>query len=230
MPDKPQIASERLHVDFAIAHALRAPLQTISGFSEALLEDYGDRLDEKGIDFVTRIRRAGQHLGQVLEGLLLLSRVDQASVCPEWLSLSDLAAQAAETLRHHAPQHRVEFVSAPDVDYSGDRYLMSIVLEQLLSNAWKFTKHRQGARVEFGENADRATFFVRDNGVGFDMAQAETLFAPMQRLHNTSDFGGVGLGLTIVGRAMGRQGGKVWLDSEKGCGTTVYLSLPRLTN
>lgn len=212
----------------SVSHDLRAPLRSIDGFSQILLEDYADRLDAKGQDYLQRVRRATQHMGELIDALLMLSRVTQVELQCEPLDLSALAQTIAAELQQHEPARQVEFVIAEELQVSGDPRLLRVVLENLLGNAWKYTAKHAQARLEVGAISQpdgRLAYFVRDDGAGFDMAHADKLFRLFQRLHGPSEFAGTGVGLVTVQRIIHRHGGRVWAEAAVEQGTTVYFTL-----
>ncbi|MCA1718348.1 MAG: PAS domain S-box protein [Actinobacteria bacterium] len=210
---------------YSVAHDLRAPLRGISGFSQVLLEEYADGLDEKGRDYLRRVVIAGQRMGRLIDGLLELSRVTRAEIRYETVDLSGLVEGIAEELKQSDPERWVEFVIEKGLVAEGDRRLLKVALENLLSNAWKFTEKR--ARIEFGVAKDEGApaYFVRDNGVGFDMAYADKLFGVFQRLHGPDEFEGTGIGLAMAARIVQRHGGRMWAEGEVGRGATIYFTL-----
>ena len=212
---------------YSVAHDLRSPLRTIAGFSEALLEDHGTQLDAQGTKFLQSIRGSAQHMAQLIEDLLGLSRVTRSDLNRARVDLSALARGIAERLQLTEPARRVELVIEPDVLGEGDARLLALVLENLLGNAWKFTASRDPARIEFGviRDADRTATFVRDNGAGFDMAYVDRLFGVFQRLHSSSEFEGTGIGLATVHRIIRRHGGRVWAEGAVDRGATFYFTL-----
>ena len=212
---------------YAVSHDLRAPLRSIDGFSQALLEDYGDRLDAPGQDYLRRVRAATQRMGELIDDLLELARVTRAELRREPVDLSELARGIVERLREAEPGRQVEFVIAGALAAEGDPRLLRIVLENLLGNAWKFTSGRPNARIEFG-SADRdgeRVYFVRDNGVGFDMAYAQRLFGAFQRLHTSAEYPGTGVGLATVQRIIHRHGGRIWAEAQPEAGATFSFAL-----
>jgi PAS domain S-box-containing protein len=213
---------------YSVSHDLRAPLRAIDGFSQALLEDHLDRLDEEGREHLHRVRAAAQRMAQLIDDLLDLSRVTRREMRRERVDLSALAREAIEQLRKADPGRAVEAEIADGAVAEGDPHLLRIVLDNLLGNAWKFTAKRPDARVEFGTTTtgegERA-FFVRDNGVGFDMAYADKLFGAFQRLHGMTEFPGTGIGLATVQRVVHRHGGRVWADATPGRGATFFFTL-----
>jgi light-regulated signal transduction histidine kinase (bacteriophytochrome) len=213
---------------YAISHDLRAPLRAVDGFSQALEEDWGDRLDESGRNYLTRIRKANRTLGQMVEGLLGLSRLSRAEIRLQSISLSELAEEIISQLNQSEPGRRVECVIAPALMVCGDARLLSLALDHLLRNAWKFTRRQALARIEVGAREDPGgpVFYVRDNGVGFDLQQAGRLFAPFQRLHAAEEFEGLGLGLAAVRRIVARHGGRIHAEALIDHGATFLFTLP----
>jgi two-component system sensor histidine kinase/response regulator len=213
---------------YSVSHDLRAPLRAMDGFSQALVEDYGGKLDAQGRDYLERVRAASQRMAQLIDDLLNLSRVGRTEIHLGEVDLSALAGEIAEDLRNAEPSRQVEMVIAKDLKASGDARLLRVVLANLLGNAWKFTRKKPQARIEFGltDKDGEPAYFVRDEGVGFDMAYAGKLFGAFQRLHTTSEFEGTGIGLATVGRIVRRHGGKVWADGAVGQGATFYFTLP----
>jgi PAS domain S-box-containing protein len=211
----------------SVSHDLRAPLRGIDGWSLALLEDCGEQLDAEGRKYLDRVRSEAQRMGMLIDDLLHLSRVSRAELDPVPVDLTRLAATLADRLKESSPGRSIEFIVQPNLTCIGDPRLLEIALTNLLNNAVKFTGKCPSARVEFGETVlDGArAFFVRDNGVGFDMAYAKMLFAPFQRLHKTSEFPGTGIGLATVQRVIHRHGGRVWAQAKVGEGTTLYFTL-----
>lgn len=213
---------------YSVSHDLRAPLRSIDGFSRALLEDYSDKLDEHGRDFLNRVRRATQRMGHLIDALLNLSRVTRADLTREPVDLSAMAESVLEDLRETEPDRRVCVEIAPGLHGSADPKLVRVALENLIGNAWKFTARREEARIEIGvEKSDDGpdVFFVRDNGAGFDMAYASKLFGAFQRLHSANEFPGTGIGLATVQRIIRRHGGRVWAHGEVDRGATIYFTL-----
>ncbi len=216
---------------YSVSHDLRAPLRSIDGFSQILLEDYSDKLDKEGEEHLGRVRAASQRMGRLIDDLLGLSRVTRGTLRRETVDLSALAADIAEDLEGSQPERRVEFVIAKGLFAEGDSGLLRVALENLLGNAWKFTGDEPEATIEFGYGAHRgsrtAAYYVRDSGAGFDMAYADKLFGVFQRLHSEKDFEGTGVGLATVWRVIGRHGGRVWAEGEVGKGATFYFTLRR---
>ncbi|MCU0527358.1 MAG: GAF domain-containing protein [Elainella sp. Prado103] len=213
---------------YSVSHDLRAPLRSIDGFSQALLEDYLEQLDETGQDYLRRIRAATQRMGQLIDDLLTLSRVTRSDMRKESVDLSQLARYICTHLQQTEPDRSVEFVMHDDLVTYGDIRLLQVVLDNLLNNAWKFTSKHPQARIEFGmltsENGT-PVYFVRDNGVGFDMTFIDKLFKPFQRLHGMQEFPGNGIGLATVQRIIHRHGGQVWAEGAIDQGATFYFTI-----
>lgn len=213
--------------NYSVAHDLRAPLRSIDGFSHVLLQDYGATLDAEGQSHLQRVRNAAQHMGRLIDSLLALSHVSRASIHSERVDLSELARAAAEQLKASQPDRVVEFVIGDGLTEKGDSALLGAAIENLLSNAWKFTRNQPTARIEFGSTPQggRSAYFVRDNGAGFDMTYASKLFGVFQRLHAPSEFEGTGIGLATVQRIMHRHGGRVWAEGKVGEGACFHFTL-----
>jgi signal transduction histidine kinase len=212
---------------YSVSHDLRAPLRSISGFSQALVEDEADRLDERGHDYLKRIQGATQRMSQLIDDLLSLARVSRGELLRSTARLGEIARSCADLLQQTEPARAVEWVIPQDLRGDADAHLIKIVFENLLANAWKFTRKQPQARIEVGQRSDdgERIYFVRDNGAGFDMAQAGKLFAPFQRLHSTAEFEGTGVGLATVQRIVHRHGGRIWAEGAVGEGATVFFTL-----
>jgi light-regulated signal transduction histidine kinase (bacteriophytochrome) len=212
---------------YSISHDLRSPLRAVDGFSQALLEDYGDKLDVQGQDYLRRTREASQRMARLIDDLLNLSRLTHGEMRRETVDLSLLAQAVVVELQTGQPERQVEFVIAPGMVVDGDARLLRVALENLLDNAWKFTRKQPQARIKVGytETDGQPTYFVRDNGAGFDMAYADKLFGTFQRLHSVTEFEGDGIGLAIVQRIIHRHGGQVWAEGTVGQGATFYFTL-----
>ncbi len=239
---------------YSVSHDLRAPLRSIDGFGQALLEDYNDRLDDAGQDYLRRIRAAAERMDEMIEGLLDLSRLSRGDLTTGRVELSDVAQEIADELKRRDPSRQIEFVIAPKLAAEGDGRLLRAALQNLLGNAWKYTGKHPTARIEFGAISDfgfrisetppeagqsqrdapqstirnlqsAIVYFVRDDGAGFDMARASQLFIPFQRLHVQSEFTGIGIGLATVQRIVNRHGGRVWAEGEVEKGATFYFTL-----
>jgi PAS domain S-box-containing protein len=224
-----EVANQELEAfSYSVSHDLRAPLRTIDGFSLALLEDYGQRLDAEAQDYLRRVRAATQHMAQLIDDMLNLSRVSRAEMRREAVDLGSLAGAVAAELQKMQPERQVQFVIAGALNAHGDPRLLRVVLENLLANAWKFTGQQPQAQIEVGLDRQdgQVAYFVRDNGAGFDMAYANKLFGVFQRLHRVSEFPGTGVGLATVQRIIHRHGGRVWAEGAVGQGASFYFNLP----
>jgi PAS domain S-box-containing protein len=212
---------------YSVSHDLRAPLRAIDGFSLALFEDYDDQLDPEGKRYIQRIRAAVGRMGQLIDGMLDLARISHAEMVQDTVDLGGLAREIAADLTGSQPERQVAFTIPPTILVKGDRVLLRVMLENLLSNAWKFTSEKEKAYIEIGVQANgrRAIHFVRDNGAGFDMQHAGKLFGVFQRLHRESEFPGTGVGLATVQRIIHRHGGRIWAEAARGEGATFYFML-----
>jgi len=219
--------SELEAFSYSVSHDLRAPLRSIDGFSQVLQEESGDRLGADGEDALRRIRGAARHMGQLIDDLLKLSKVTRAELYRERVDLSEMARSVALELSRREPGRRAEVHIADGAVIEADPRLLRIVIENLMDNAFKFTSKRVDARIEFGtrEDGGRTVYFVRDNGVGFDMAYAGKLFEAFQRLHSTVEFPGTGIGLATVQRIVHRHGGSVRAEGAPGEGATFSFTL-----
>lgn len=215
---------------YSVSHDLRAPLRAIDGFSRILGEKYADRLDEAGSGYLTRVRKAAARMGDLIDALLKMSRLSRSELKHESVDLSRYAGELIEELRMNDAQREVEARIEPGLQVIGDASLLRNLLANLLGNAWKFTRDRAPALIEFGTvetPAGGREFFVRDNGTGFPQAYVDKLFRPFQRLHNVEDFAGHGIGLASVKRIVERHGGSIRAEGREGEGATFYFSLPR---
>ena len=212
---------------YSVSHDLRAPLRGIDGFSQALLEDYPDKLDEQGKEYLQRVRSATQRMGELIDDMLNLSRVTRSEMRCETVDLSTLARTFTAELQKTQPGRQVEFVITEGLNVNGDARLLRVVLQNLLGNAWKFTGKKPKARIEFGvtRHEEKPVYYVRDDGVGFDMTYVGKLFAPFQRLHSAEEFPGTGIGLATVQRVILRHGGTIWAEGAVGKGATFYFTL-----
>jgi signal transduction histidine kinase len=212
---------------YSVAHDLRAPLRGIDGFSLALIEDYGDKLDEQAKAYLHNVRESAQHMARLIEDLLALARVGRGEIRKAPVDLGALMRVVAARVRKVDPDRHAEFVIEDGLLANGDRGLLGIVCDNLMGNAWKFTKARPCARIEFGANKEegQTVFFIRDNGAGFDMAYSKKLFGVFQRLHGPSEFEGTGIGLATVQRIIRRHSGRIWATGEVEKGATFYFTL-----
>ena len=212
---------------YSVSHDLKAPLRALDGFSEAVLLDYADKLDEQGRGYLNRVRTASKTMSQLIDGMLSLSRVARLEAHLEKVDLSDIAQTIVETLKSSQPEREAEITIAPHITANGDIQLLKILLKNLLENAWKFTSRLGMTRIAFGvkeENSEKV-YYVRDNGAGFDMKYADKLFLPFQRLHSSDEFPGMGIGLATARRVIARHRGRIWAESEPGEGATFYFTL-----
>jgi len=212
---------------YSVAHDLRAPLRSIDGFSQALLEDCADRLNADGKRYLKHVRESAQQMGELIDDLLNLSRVTRAELRRERVDLSELARAVLVKLQESQPDRRVEVVVHDGLIAQADPRLLDVALTNLLGNAWKFTGKRASARIELAVKAGERppVYLVRDNGAGFDAAYAGKLFGVFQRLHAAHEFEGTGIGLATVQRIVGRHGGRVWAEGEVDRGATFYFTL-----
>jgi light-regulated signal transduction histidine kinase (bacteriophytochrome) len=212
---------------YSVSHDLRAPLRAIDGFSHALVEEFSENLPEMARRHLSRVRNATQHMAQLIEGLLNLSKVSRGALVRKTVSLTDLARQIVNELQERDPNRAVGVSVWEGMSAEVDPHLMRVVLENLLENAWKYTSKTEKPFLEVGSLRDgnRVTFFVRDNGAGFDMTYADKLFGAFQRLHVASDFAGTGIGLATVQRIIHRHGGRIWAEGQVGKGAVFFFTL-----
>lgn len=212
---------------YSVSHDLRSPLTLMKGYGEVLLDQYGPKLDEQGRGLLRKISQATDRMNQMTEDLLNLSRAESLPLRLETVDLSALAASVAEDLSVSQPGRQVELLIEPGLTAQGDPNLLRLALENLLRNAWKYTGKKPAAKIEFGKTTENGgdVFFIRDNGAGFDMSQADKLFGVFQRLHTTQEFPGTGVGLGTVARIIKRHGGRIWAQAKPGEGATFYFKL-----
>ncbi len=210
---------------YSVSHDLRAPLRTIDGFSLALEEDYAEAVDAVGKDYIKRVRSGVQRMGELIDALLQLSRITRATITREPFDLSALATAVVAELQVQNPGQQIVFHVEPDLTADADPKLLQVALENLLNNAVKFSSKVPESIVEFGWDAEKSAWFVRDNGAGFDMYYAEKLFNAFNRLHGDKDFKGSGIGLATVARVIRRHHGRIWADSVVGHGATFWFTL-----
>lgn len=212
---------------YSVSHDLRSPLRSIDGFSQALLEDYQNQLEEEGQDYLQRLRSASQKMGELIDGILKLSRLTRSKMHKKKVNLSGLVEEITTRLQENQPSRDVEFVISKGLSDVGDPQLLRALFENLLGNAWKFTSKCEKARIEFGttKNGGKKTYFINDNGAGFDMTYADKLFGAFQRLHEVSEYPGTGIGLATVQRIINRHGGSIWAEGIVGKGATFYFTL-----
>lgn len=213
---------------YSVSHDLRAPLRALDGFSYLLKEEYADRLDAAGQEYLSRIRDASQRMGTLIDDLIELARISRLEMKRVELDLTVLAVEVADSLREQAPQRKVTLDMTPDLRANADPVLAKALIDNLLRNAWKFTAEREAARIEVGCMAKdgETVFFIRDDGAGFDQTYADKLFKPFQRLHDAKRFPGTGIGLATVMRVVSRHGGRVWAEGVPEQGAAFYFTLP----
>lgn len=214
---------------YSVAHDLRMPLRTIDGLSQLLSETHAVQLGMEGVDYLNRVRAAAGRMNELIDALLALAKVGRAGLQPQCVELSDLVHSMLPDITAAHPGHAVDLAVADNMQAWGDPQLLSLVVRNLLDNAWKFTRTTDGARVQVGmePHGNLPTYFVRDNGVGFDPVHAGRMFEAFQRLHVGNEFTGTGIGLAIVQRVIQRHGGKIWAQSQPGQGAAFFFSLPR---
>jgi signal transduction histidine kinase len=234
-----EITNQELRAfNYAASHDLSACLNRIAGFSEALLEDYADNLDAQGKKYLQSVQTASQRMRELMNALLRLSMMTHWELQYEPVDLSALAQEIVAQLKQAEPQRQVEISIMPQVVAQGDRELLKILLENLLSNAWKYTSKKTNAQIQFGQCSleaetpkllfcplNASVYFVRDNGAGFDGLYANQLFSPFYRLHAANEFAGTGIGLATVQRIVHRHGGQIWAEGAVGQGATFYFAL-----
>lgn len=221
-----QAANRELETfSYSVSHDLRAPLRAVDGFSRILQEDFQDSLNEDGQAMLQKIRRAAQEMGGLIDDLLRLSRVTRTELNFDPLDISALLEEITASMTARYPERSVSVKIFPNLRARGDARLLRVALENLLSNAWKFTSKTASASIEAGFDQEHQAFFVRDNGVGFDMAYADKLFGAFQRLHSAEEFPGTGIGLAIVQRVIHRHGGKIWAESQPNRGAAFFFTL-----
>jgi light-regulated signal transduction histidine kinase (bacteriophytochrome) len=215
---------------YAVSHDLRAPLRRIESFSRAVQDSQGERLDQDGRRYLDRVREASQQMSQLIDDVLYLARVTRAETREQEVDLSGLVTLLVDRMREAEPGRQVELKVRPGLTVLGDGQLLRIAVENMLENAWKFTAKTDSPRIEFGlaNVAGEPSYFVRDNGAGFDMAYVDRLFGPFQRLHLATEFPGTGIGLATVQRIIHRHGGQVWAEGLPGQGATFHFTLGRL--
>lgn len=213
---------------YSVSHDLRAPLRHISGFSQALMEEYGDKIDTEGKGYLQRLCSASLRMSDLIDALLSLSRLSRSQLSFVPVDLTAMAGRVASDLKQRRPERTVKFNIAKGLTVHGDPGLLHAVMENLLGNAWKYSSKKSSAYIEFAGNDAGAEhmFYVSDNGAGFDMEYVDKLFAPFQRLHREDEFEGTGIGLATVQRIIHRHGGRVWAEGESGKGAKFYFTIP----
>ncbi|MET0592747.1 MAG: ATP-binding protein [Polyangiaceae bacterium] len=219
--------SELAAFSYSVSHDLRAPLRAIDGFSRALLDEYNDKLDERGRHYLERVRVGSQRMGALIDDLLKLSRLGRSELRREPILLDVIAREIVAELQKRDPARHVAIDIEGGLDAYADSRLMTVMLENLLGNAWKFTSKREHAIITMGQEKalGETRFFIRDNGAGFDMSHATKLFEPFHRMHKVSEFEGTGIGLATVSRIVSRHGGRIWADAKSGEGATFFFTL-----
>jgi len=227
-----RINQELESFSYSVSHDLRAPLRSIDGFSQILIEDYGDKLDAEGNDYLRRVRHATQRMGAVIDDLLRLARITRTSMHRANVDLSSLATEVAAELRQRMNAPAATLTIQPGMIANGDPALLRIALENLLNNAFKYSGKLTAPNIEFSNTTrnGHTVFFVRDNGAGFDMAYVDKLFGTFQRLHHEDEFPGTGIGLATVKRVVVRHGGEIWAESTVGKGATFYFTVGTVAN
>jgi PAS domain S-box-containing protein len=224
-----EIANKELEsFAYSVSHDLRAPLRGIDGFSQVLLDEYQDKIDDTGKNYLHRVRNAAQRMAQLIEDMLNLSHISRCEIIVQRVNLSKMVTEISDNLLATQPECHVDFIIQEGIEVLADNRLLRIVLENLIENAWKFTSKHQTARIEFGVQKQQGlmVYFISDDGAGFDMKYAQRLFGAFQRLHTTNEFIGTGIGLATVQRIIHRHGGKVWAEGEVEKGATFYFTLP----
>jgi light-regulated signal transduction histidine kinase (bacteriophytochrome) len=210
---------------YSVSHDLRAPLRSIDGFSQALEEDNGRQLDEVGRSHLKRVREATRRMAALIDDLLRLARISRGELTKEIVDLTPIVRSIVERLRRAEPSRQVELVVPDHLMARGDPRLLAVALENLLSNAWKFTSKRPVAHLEVGLQPGKNVYFVHDDGAGFDMRYSDRLFGAFQRLHTVQEFEGTGIGLATVQRIVRRHGGRIWAEAGVDQGATFYFTL-----
>ena len=214
-------------LSYSVSHDLRGPLRAIDGFGRALFEDHASQLDARGLHYLERVRAATHRMSELIDGLLNLSRITRTTLERQAVDLTAMAARVVAELRRRDPFRAVTLQIADGLTASADSRLVRLLLDKLLGNAWKFTAGRDDARISFGLELTTSgpTFFVRDNGAGFDMTYADKLFAPFRRLHHSSEFEGTGIGLATAERIVSRHGGRISALAAVDAGATFFFTL-----
>jgi len=223
-----EVANQELEsFSYSVSHDLRSPLRGIDGFSQILLDDFAEILDDEGKQYLHQISEAAQRMAQLIDDLLALSRVKLTDIHRVDVDLSALVRRIAGRLQSASPERSGRFLIQEGMRAHGDKNLLAVLLDNLLGNAWKFSSRRVHAEITVAVEArgGELTYFVRDNGAGFDMAQAERIFSAFQRLHSPAEFEGTGIGLAIVQRVVHRHGGRIWADGKTDVGATFYFTL-----
>jgi len=212
---------------YSVSHDLRAPLRGIDGWSSALMEDFGEKLGETGLEYLGRVRSETQRMGQLIDDLLRMAMISQSGIVVKEVDISKCVRSTADRLRETSPDRIVDFIIEPALVVQGDAGLLDVALTNLIENAWKYTSKLPAARIEFGvmKVGEEVAYFVRDNGDGFDMKYASKLFAPFHRMHTPRDFPGTGVGLATVQRIIHRHSGRIWAEAKPKFGATFFFTL-----
>ncbi len=215
---------------YSVSHDLRTPLRTMDSFSEIVLMEYGDTLDETGKDYLNRIRKASKAMSQLIEDILKLSKITRTEMHKERVNLSELVLTIADELKQNHPDHESEIILMPGMIDFGDKAFLQILIQNILENSWKYANDQTEIRIEVGysNQNEENVYFIKDNGIGFDMNFYDKLFEPFQRLHSDKQYSGNGIGLATAKRIVNRHGGKIWAESEIGKGTTLYFTLGKI--
>ncbi|HVK55839.1 MAG TPA: ATP-binding protein, partial [Burkholderiales bacterium] len=215
---------------YSVSHDLRAPVRAIHGFTRIFANEYGEKIDAKGNEYLARILSSAKRMGELIDDLLKLSQIGHRNLRKRRINLSEIARSICEDLTRKEPARHVEFIIPGKLFGNADSGLLRILFENLFGNAMKFTARTAKATIEFGvkNDSDHCAFFIRDNGVGFDATYATRLFQPFQRLHNEIEFPGTGIGLATVRRIVERHGGLTWAESVVGKGATIFFTLPAM--
>lgn len=224
-----EVANKELEAfSYSVSHDLRAPLRAIDGFSLALIEDYQDKIDEQGNNYLQRVRSGAQRMAQLIDDMLTLSHISRREMNLQLVNLSEIFSEVASNLHESQPEREVKIIVPNGITAKGDGRLLRIVFDNLVGNAWKYTSKHSTAYIEFGisQLEEKLVYFIRDDGAGFDMNYAQKLFGAFQRFHSTNDFPGTGIGLATVQRIIHRHGGEIWAESEVEKGTTFYFTIP----
>jgi light-regulated signal transduction histidine kinase (bacteriophytochrome) len=215
-----------------VSHDLRSPLRTFDGWSLALLEDYGEQLDETALDYIDRMRKESQRMGQLIDDLLNLSRIGRVQLQMKNIDFTKLVGDIFERVTQNITERKIHFTVEPDMEVRGDANFMDVMMTNLISNAVKFTQKRDVAEIRIGKMIldGQEIHFIHDNGAGFNMSTSGKLFGAFQRMHKQNEFPGTGIGLAIVQRIVKAHGGRIWAESEKDIGTTFYFHLHEIKN
>lgn len=228
-----KIANQELEAfSYSVSHDLRTPLRSIDGFSQALIEDYGDTLDETGKNYLSRVRSNAQKMSALIDDIIKLAKVSRTSISENQVNLSAVVKSVAELVKQNDPERKVDFVIEKNMVAKADKTLIKIVYQNLIENAWKFTAKQPDARIEIGSDTHKGekTYYVKDNGAGFNMEYAHKLFTPFQRLHKESDYPGTGIGLATVQRIIHRHMGNIRGEGKVGKGAAFYFTLNSKVN